>query len=128
MNIFLCISMDRSKDLLVRGHSGPRDLCLNKLGERSTGRQCYITNFKHLSKAVLKKKVYGFYFMHSNGSNLGPLWRGHLGPCGIEMNKLGKKLLDNAIYGLSEGFLTYSFNHLSLVVLWKKIARPVNVA
>ena len=31
---------------------------LNKLGKGPLGMQCYIPNFKHLSKAVLKKKIF----------------------------------------------------------------------
>ena len=30
---------------------------LNKLGKRQLGMQCVIPNFKHLSQAILKKKI-----------------------------------------------------------------------
>ena len=42
---------------LVRGHLAPRELQLNKIGKRPLGK-CFISNFKHLSQVVLKKKIF----------------------------------------------------------------------
>ena len=56
---------------LVRGHLGPRNLCLNKFGKGPLGMQCYIPNFKHLSKVVLKKRIFEYFAMYFYGSNLG---------------------------------------------------------
>ena len=44
--------------------------------------QCNRPNFKHLSKGVLKKKIY-FFPMYFYGSKLISLLRGHLIPCGL---------------------------------------------
>ena len=44
----------------MQGHLGPRDLCLNNHGKEPLGMQCYIPNFKRLSKVVLKKKIYEY--------------------------------------------------------------------
>ena len=49
----------------VRGLPGPRDLCLKKLGKGPLGMQCYIPNFKHLSKMVLSKKFFFIYVYFS---------------------------------------------------------------
>ena len=86
---------------LVWSHLGPRDLCLNKKIKRSLDMQCYIPNLMHLSKVVLKKKFLKYFFYVFYGSNLGLLWRDHLGPCGLDLNKLGKKPLGNATYQIS---------------------------
>ena len=61
------------------GHLGPRDLCLNKLGKAPVGTcmQCYIPNFKHVSKVVLKK-IFEYFSMYFYSSNLRPLWQDHL--------------------------------------------------
>ena len=61
-----------------------------------TTRQSYIANFKHLSRVVLKKKIFEYFSMYFYGSNLGypgkePSWI--LGP---HLNKIGKGLLGNA--------------------------------
>ena len=56
------------------GHLGSRVLCLNKLGKGPLGMQCNI-NFKHLSKVVLKKKIFENFSMPFYGSNLGSLWQ-----------------------------------------------------
>ena len=37
------------------------------------GMLCYIPNFKHLSKVVLKKKIFEYFSMYFHGANLGPL-------------------------------------------------------
>ena len=63
--------------------------------------QCYIPNFKNLSKVILKKKIFEYFFRYFYGSNLGPLRRGHLGPCGLDLNKLGKRPLGNATNEMS---------------------------
>ena len=39
--IFLCISMVHTQDPLARGHLGPRDLHLNKLGKGPLGNAIY---------------------------------------------------------------------------------------
>ena len=57
------------------------------------------TIFKHLSQVVLKKKKNFEYFsIYFYGSNLGPLGRGHLGPWGLHLNKLGRGALGRATY------------------------------
>ena len=48
---------------LVWSHMGPRDLCLNKKIKRSLDMQCYIPNLMHLSKVVLKKKIFKIFFL-----------------------------------------------------------------
>ena len=58
--------------------------------------QCYIPHFKHLSKEVLKKKNFEYFFMYFYGSKLGPVWRGHLEPCDLDLDKCCKSLLGNA--------------------------------
>ena len=63
--------------------------------------QCYIPNFKHMSKVILKKKIFEYFSMYFCGLKLGPLWRGHLGPCGLDLNKRGKRPLCNATYQIS---------------------------
>ena len=95
----LCISTVKTLDPLVQGHLGPWDLCFNKLGKGPQGMQCYIPNFKHLSKVVLKK-IFEYFSMYFY-SYLWPLWRSHLGPCSLNLNKLGKRPLGNAIYQIS---------------------------
>ena len=53
--------------------------------------------------------------MYFYASNLGPLWRGHLGPCGHDLNNLGKRLLGKLCIkfqacepsGSEEGFLIF---------------------
>ena len=84
----------------MRGHLGPRDLCLN------IGMQCYIPNFKHLSQVVLKKETFQYFSMYFYGSNLGSMCRGHLGACGLDLNNFGKRPLGNLSvfsYGLNLG-------------------------
>ena len=66
---------------LARGHLGPWDLGLNKLGKGAPGNATY--------------------HMHFYGSNLGPLARGHLGPWDLHLNKLGRGALGNATYQIS---------------------------
>ena len=46
LNIFLCIFMVRTLDSQVRGHLGPRDLCLNKLGKGSLDNAILRTKFQ----------------------------------------------------------------------------------
>ena len=42
----------------MQGNLGLSDLCLNKIGKGPLGIQRYTTNFKHLSKVVLKMKIF----------------------------------------------------------------------
>ena len=56
----------------MRGHLAPRDLQLNKIGKRLLGK-CFISNLKHLSLVVLKKKIFEYFSIYFNGLNLGPL-------------------------------------------------------
>ena len=63
----------------MRGHLGPRDRCMNKLVKGPLGMQCFISNFKHLSKVVLKKKIflnifYVFLSFHPRTPVAGPSW------------------------------------------------------
>ena len=105
------------------GHLGSRNLCLknfgkgmqclnmqclNKLGK---GMQCNIPHFKHLSKVVLKKKIFLIFSMYCYGSKLGPLCRGHLRPCDLDLNKLVKNTRQCYIP---------NFKYISQVVLKKK--------
>ena len=46
----------------MKGNLGLSDLCLNKIGKGPLGIQCYISNFKHLSKVVLKIKIFEYFF------------------------------------------------------------------
>ena len=66
-------------DPLVRGHLAPRDLQLNKIGERLLG-NCFISNLKYLRQVVLKKKISEYFSIYFYGLNLGPPGRGNLGP------------------------------------------------
>ena len=60
---------------LVRGHLAPRDLQLNKICKRILGK-CFISNLKHLSQVVLKKKIFEYFSIYFYGLNLGPLGAG----------------------------------------------------
>ena len=56
-------------------HRGPSWILRSSFEHTSnwkrTNRQCYIPNFKHLSKVVLKKKIFEYFSMYSYGLNLG---------------------------------------------------------
>ena len=47
----------------MQGNLGLSDICLNKNGKGALGLQCYIPNFKHLSKVVLKMKIFKYFFL-----------------------------------------------------------------
>ena len=52
-------------------HLGLWDLYLNKLGTR----QCYIPYFKHMSQAVLQKKIFKYIsFLYTRPHATGPFW------------------------------------------------------
>ena len=55
----------------MQGNLGLSDVCLNKIGEGPLGIQCYIPNFKHLSKVVLKMK---FLNIFTRTPMAGPSW------------------------------------------------------
>ena len=76
----------------MRGHLGPRDLCLNKQGNGPLSMQCCISNFKHLSKLDLKK-IFEYFSIYFYGSNLGP--------CGLYLSNLGKIPLGYGTYQIS---------------------------
>ena len=59
---------------LARGHLGSWDLGLNKLGKgQSMTNQCYKPNFKHLSQAVLEKKIFKYIsFLNPRPPAAGP--------------------------------------------------------
>ena len=80
---------------------GPSDLSLNKLGKGLLGIQFYIPKYKHLSKVVLKKKIFEYFSMYFYGLNLGPQWRGHLESCGLDLNELGIRPQGNVTYQIS---------------------------
>ena len=48
----------------MHGYHGPKDLCLNKIGKGSLGMQCYIPNFKYLTKVVLEEKIFEYLSMY----------------------------------------------------------------
>ena len=59
-----------------------------------TSRQCYILNFMHLSKVVLKKKIFEYFSMYFFFVRTqDPLAGGCLGHWDLHLNNLGKGLL-----------------------------------
>ena len=79
----------------MQGHLAPRDLQLNKIGKRPLDK-CFISNLKHLSQVVLKKKISEYFSIYFYGLNLGPPGRATLDPGTFDLNILGKGPLGNA--------------------------------
>ena len=95
-NIFLCISMVGTYDPLARGHLGPWDLGLNKLGKGPPGNATY-----QISSTWAKQfwsKDFEVYFIFEPKT---PPPQGHFRPQGHHSNKLGKGPLRNATYQIS---------------------------
>ena len=70
------------------GHLGPRDLCLNKVGKGLLSMQSKLTKFQASEQSGSEKEDFEYFPMYFYGSNLGHMWRGHLGPCSLDLNKL----------------------------------------
>ena len=47
---------------MVQSYHGPKDHCLNKIGKGPPGMQYYIPNITYLSKVVLEKKIFEYFF------------------------------------------------------------------
>ena len=77
---------------LARGHLGPWDLGLNKLGKDH--KAMLHIKFKHMSQAVLEKKI----FKYISFLNTRPPSQGHFGSQGHHLNILGRDPLGNATY------------------------------
>ena len=57
------------------------------------------TEFQASEQNESEEKDFFYYFsMYLYGLNLGPLQQGHLGPCSLDLNELGKRPLGNARY------------------------------
>ena len=61
-----------------------------------TTRRCFISNFKHPSQAVLKKKIFVYFSMYFYGLNLEPSGAGPSWTLGPSFEQLDKGLLGNA--------------------------------
>ena len=84
----------------MRDHLASRDLQFNKIGKKSLGK-CFLSNLKHLSQVVLKKKISEYFSIYFYGLNLGRPHLGHLGPWDLHLVILDKGLLSNATYQIS---------------------------
>ena len=95
-NIFLCISMVWTSDPLARGHLGPWDLGLNKLGKGPPGNATYQIS-STWAKLFWRRRFWSIFHFWTQD----PPPQGHFGPQGHHLNKLGRGPLGNATYQIS---------------------------
>ena len=81
---------------MARRHLGPWDHHMSQIGKGLPGNATYIPNFKHLSRVVLKKKIFEYFSTYFYDLNLEPLARNHLGIWDLHLHKIGKGPLGNA--------------------------------
>ena len=82
--------------LLARGHFGPWDLHLNKLGRGALGNATY--QISNTWAKWVQRRVFEYISMHFYGSNIGLPGAGHLGSWYLQLFKIGKGPLGNATY------------------------------
>ena len=109
---------------LARGHLGPWDLHLNKLGKGALANATY--QISNIWAKWFWRRFLIYISMHFCGSNLGPRARGHLGPWDLGLNKLGKEPPGNATYQISSTWAKQFWRRrfLSVCHFWTQDPQP----